>query len=60
VPEAVPLAATVAVNVTVWPTTDGFNVDCRLKVVVSFTVCVTTPEVEAAFVASPLYTAVIG
>jgi hypothetical protein len=44
-----PLLVTVAVNVTDWPTVDGFTDDVTAVVVLTgFTVCVSTAEVLGA------------
>src|ERR1044071_8674180 len=54
------VGATVAVNVTDCPTTDGFADEASVTVEAAlFTVCGTAAEVLAAVFASPLYTAVM-
>src|SRR5438105_3092393 len=64
VPVGVPapgkLAVTVAVNVTLWPNTDGFADDVSAVLVLAwFTVCVSVALVLVAKLVSPLYTAVM-
>ena len=49
-----------AVNVAAPPSVIGFALLTKLVVVLTFTVCVNTADVDAALFASPLYTAVIG
>ena len=42
-----PAEDTVAVNVTLWPLTDGFRLEVRVvDVLALFTSCVSTPEVS--------------
>src|SRR5438552_1359068 len=53
-------AATVAVNVTLWPNTDGLADDVSVVVVLDwFTTCVSTALVLVVKFVSPLYTAVM-
>ena len=60
VPVAGNTAATVAVNVTVWPDSDGFADEVRPVVVLAwFTACETAADVLVKKLVSPLYTAVI-
>ena len=63
VPVGVPIlwSATVAVNVTDWPNTEGFVEEVNVVVVLSLlTVCVSVGEVLPLTLASPPYTALIG
>jgi len=54
-------SATVAVNVTDWPNTEGFVEEVNVVVVLSLlTVCVSVDEVLPLTLASPPYTALIG
>jgi hypothetical protein len=55
IPEPGALAVTVAVNVTVWPNTDGFaELDTAVVEPSLFTVCNKLPELLAVKLASPL------
>jgi hypothetical protein len=60
VPDPPPAALTVAVNVTVWPDTDGLADDpTTVELLLLFTVCVTALDVLVVKLLSPPYTAVI-
>jgi hypothetical protein len=56
---ALDVAVTVAVKVTVWPSTDGFGVEVNTVVVESLTVCTRAADVLPILVALPEYKAVI-
>jgi hypothetical protein len=45
---------TFAVRATVWPTVDGFWLEAKVKPALSFTLCETAADVDAALLASPL------
>jgi hypothetical protein len=48
-----------AVNVTVWPTVDGFRLEASVNATFVCIVCIKGAEVDPALLASPLYTAVM-